>query len=887
MEDYIPNVREPDVPLPRGTIAASVSTTLNPPDHPITITNPLRAEDFSDSPQGVAVYAATSRVAEFLSHGFLTPTNPSGPNRSLWLRTTSELVVYIHNSLRRTHVADTLPSVFNSLSHEESEALSLLSSTLSALSSFTTSYKANPEHWDICLCCLEECNLSIDNAPLWSVLMSTDQNIRAAHSTIINEAIRALSSEMEDWTDSRRAEVKTRLLEAILTDDASSLIPPDDQSLAAWITDCRANLRRAAKANINKEVYDETFAPWAIECVDVWRAEIDKRVQAEAESYYCDLLSSEKTKMRELADKELAIFRNQLEVETEECKAHARAASEEAAMAKSSLKVSKGCHRVNPVSGRRPSRSVSLSRPLSPTPPVSPASADALTPKAPPPATLPLVPDPMDHMPEPFAKSAPAGPAEDNLGETMPDVRANQATTAFFGPVCSPQGTANGHPSTALSPGPHASDIERIFAAQFATLSSQISSQISVLSSSIAVIEANRNSTAIPTPTPAPKSYSPSVPAASLDWELPQDDGDFNLGPTDDFDTEQARLAEEANAAAQRLDIFIEHLFRSINYIPADAALSAKQQSIVFEDYTDAFRAFCERMGLDESVPFEDSLIPAFNAYLPTFWREKEQKARAAATSLTIQHHSHGTMRTTTTTMPLLPSRAPSLPPVAQTHPCPDPPASISDPDVKGWTQVGPKGKIARASYATAAATTKTTRPHPTTPANQAKTPAHPAPAPPTLSRIHSRAQLNKMSREDLLSLLRLCFNCTDKISPTLDKSFIVDSILARAAKETPSPKPKPKACPLQTTEFTVIRPTVPSAPPEHHQAADLIVRTLKTRMQLQHGRNSPLPVTLLSGRWSSQSSPNFVLIFSGQPSSDVMIDLKISFSLAPQEVPL
>jgi hypothetical protein len=302
-------------------------------------------------------------------------------------------VAYIHNSLRRTHAADTLPAAFNNLSDEESEALSLLSSTLSALSSFTTSYKANPEHWDICLRCLEECNVSVDDAPMRSVLMSTDQNIRAAHSTIINEAIRALSSEMEDWTDSRKAAVKTRLLEAILTDDASSLIPSDDQRLDAWIADRRANLRHVAKANINKEVYDETFAPWAIEYVDVWHAEIDKRIQAEADTYYHDLLSSEKTKMRELADKELAVFQNQLKVETEEHKAHARTASEVAVVAKSSLKASKGRHRANPVSGHCPSRSVSLSRPLSPAPPVSPASADTLMPKAPPPAMLPLIPD--------------------------------------------------------------------------------------------------------------------------------------------------------------------------------------------------------------------------------------------------------------------------------------------------------------------------------------------------------------------------------------------------------------------------------------------------------------------------------------------------------------
>jgi hypothetical protein len=66
------------------------------------------------------------------------------------------------------------------------------------------------------------------------------------------------------------------------------------------------------------------------------------------------------------------------------------------------------------------------------------------------------------------------------------------------------------------------------------------------------------------------------------------------LDLTDDFDTEQAHLAEEANVAAQHLNIFIEHLFHLINYILADAALSAQQQSIIFEDYTDAFCAFYE-----------------------------------------------------------------------------------------------------------------------------------------------------------------------------------------------------------------------------------------------------------------------------------------------------
>ena len=588
MEDYIPDVREPDVPLPRGTMAASVSTTFNPPDHPITIGNPLCLDEFPDSFQGTAAYTAVSRVSEFLSHGFLTPTNPSGPNRSLWLRAVSEIVVYIHNSLRRTHITDTLPAALNNLSAEESEALNLLSSTLSSLSSFTTSYKANPEHWNICLRCLEECNVSIDDAPIRSVLMSTDQNICAAHSTIINEAIRALTSEMEAWTDGRKAAVKTSLLEAILTDDAASLIPTDDPRLDAWITDRRAKLRRVAKANINKEVYDETFAPWAIECADAWRVDIDKRVRAEAEAFYRDYLSSEQTKLRELADNEIAIFRNQLEVETEERKAHAQAASDAAvaAITKSSLKASKGRHRANPVSGRRPSRSVSGPCPPSPATPASPTSAGALTPKAPPPATLPFVPDLTDRNPEAFPQNILTNPTEDNLGEAMPGIQAYQVTapTRIDHPS---HEVLNGSPTPTMPSSSHASDIEQIIAAQFAAFSSQMASQFSALSSRVAMIEANRDPSAPLAQTP--KTYSPSVPVATLDWGFPQDDEDLNFGHAEDFDTEQAHLVAEANATAERLDTFIEHLFRSINYVPPDSALSAQQQSIVYGDYTDAF----------------------------------------------------------------------------------------------------------------------------------------------------------------------------------------------------------------------------------------------------------------------------------------------------------
>ena len=40
----------------------------------------------------------------------------------------------------------------------------LLNLTLSSFSLFFTNYKADPKAWDICLWCLEECHILIDNA---------------------------------------------------------------------------------------------------------------------------------------------------------------------------------------------------------------------------------------------------------------------------------------------------------------------------------------------------------------------------------------------------------------------------------------------------------------------------------------------------------------------------------------------------------------------------------------------------------------------------------------------------------------------------------------------------------------------------------------------------
>jgi len=83
-----------------------------------------------------------------------------------------------------------------------------------------------------------------------------------------------------------------------------------------------------------------------------------------------------------------------------------------------------------------------------------------------------------------------------------------------------------------------------------------------------------------------------------------------------------------------------------------------------------------------------------------------------------------------------------------------------------------------------------------------------------------------------------------------------------------PANHSKPRARPVSTMEFTITRDpsTVTLQGPRGDPTA--IVRSLQTSI-CQAFTGGPPPITLLSGRWSSQLHSNFVLTFSGQPSNN------------------
>src|SRR5579863_10710773 len=100
----------------------------------------------------------------------------------------------------------------------------------------------------------------------------------------------------------------------------------------------------------------------------------------------------------------------------------------------------------------------------------------------------------------------------------------------------------------------------------------------------------------------------------------------------------------------------------------------------------------------------------------------------------------------------------------------------------------------------------------------------------------------------------------------------------------------QPGKIPLHTSEWTVVRSSnIPGDVP-HHDAASL-VRLIRQDIASLTTPNASPELQVLSGCWSSQSSPNFVLIFAGKPESKIVMKYRHSLTryfgagcrLAPQ----
>jgi len=151
-----------------------------------------------------------------------------------------------------------------------------------------------------------------------------------------------------------------------------------------------------------------------------------------------------------------------------------------------------------------------------------------------------------------------------------------------------------------------------------------------------------------------------------------------------------------------------------------------------------------------------------------------------------------------------------------------------------------------------------------------------------------SDIQLEAMMRNQIICNYEVHFNATVRTYGASKNSLIFAykhacSTEAASFVRTPAPPAAPfsssssqsancscpHARPISTTDFTIIRDpsTIALQIPQGDPAS--LVQSLQTSLHQACPGGAALPFNLLSSRWSSQLSANFVLTFAGQPSND------------------
>ena len=795
------------------------------------------------------------------------------------------------------------------MSSDKTESFSLLIKTLSSLSTFFDNRfenliknmdDADPsvDSWEICLRCLEECQYPIDKAHYESVLMSCLQNIHAAHRTVINDKLRSLTVEMDEWVDARRTQIQSAFIEAIASEDFSFLLNATDHDprLEAWVDSTLTTFIDHARKLIINDVISNEAQPILIERVMAAKVKAereaedylatlirDERAKAEATAiadatqFYDNTLASLKAEALERAEREVAEYKSNLKVQAEECKATLLADFEKriikSSAPSSSSRSSKRKARLesaNPISCPSPSRSISHSRSHSRAPSpeshVQGQSPDMQTPHA----------SPIVELPPTRALTEPAlvlQPPPTNVSVGLP---SNSFESAMMHVDTTDMQTFE-YPAHELSAPPIATLQTSQSSSEPATL--EIISLIRGMSSQLSSITSRLDR------LEQPKTYSPSAPAAL--WGAPRTSRPKPGQPgysARDEPTEDNPQADDLNALPSSMDAtgdyfhdvpsadfqsssfpswpdaYLTELYRNRLGLSADQDLIGSQNEFALS-LPGIFILFCNSSHISPDHPLSQFDEPTFWDFVSKYTTSSDSALLSLQPPNQSQPERPAPSAWTSGSIRLFPPRAPSQPPApSMDTPVPTRPPP---PPTAQWSVMG-KGNKPR-SFAAAAAPRRT--------APVVVSPIQTAPRQGDLT----DSQLKSLSRDQLLTAYesRFCLRVTSRNCSKLSlqlaykRGLEQEAALATAPSnplKPPNQHPKPR--PVNTTEFTVTRDpsTVAIRGPQGDAAA--IVRSLQTNIRQAFPGVNP-PIHLLGGRWSSSLSSNFVLTFAGTPSND------------------
>ena len=347
LKEYIPSTTDPSVPIPPGLVHSTLEKSIFTA-HPI-VAEEITTDNFVENDAGLAQFHAYARIKELLSHSFLS--NDSNINNDDWLILVANLLTDIVNSIRKTHSelpANEFASIFYDIEETTLSNIDTIKHATSSLSAFFTTRFADPTNTTMCMRCLEECNIPVTHEHLDAVLMSCDQNIRAAHSTIINEAIRNMHTNIQQWADEHTTQIQNKLIEGVINGSIDQKIFDEDACIQAWINSHVEFIQERLKANISHSATSEykPLVAWTTEAADVayTRATDNATKSAEeaAQKYYnaeyARLIDIAKASIAEdlkqnitaaelEAKSELATFKHRLKIEMEQKKDNATKAA--------------------------------------------------------------------------------------------------------------------------------------------------------------------------------------------------------------------------------------------------------------------------------------------------------------------------------------------------------------------------------------------------------------------------------------------------------------------------------------------------------------------------------------------------------------------------------
>jgi len=429
-----------------------------------------------------------------------------------------------------------------------------------------------------------------------------------------------------------------------------------------------------------------------------------------------------------------------------------------------------------------------------------------------------------------------------------------------------------------LSTDPATSAVLSILNDALGTTLKQISSQLSIVSTRIDHMESRFHQSQTEQP------YSPSAPAAlwqlnpSTTNPLPTEEQNslphYRMGqPNFDIDYDMAAMEQEAYQPPNFMDDDVvtpnvEDFFRcTYNVNPLQVTLSDSQKSDLFSFDHNVTTFISKVLGYQGAeLPWPENLEHQFK-----LWRASMMQSR----QLAIEHCNAKSANKklppppppapiTTGSIKLFPDRPPSAPPIVVINPPPNAPPPIpthTRPSPGPWKVAkGPNqpqcNQGNKPTFAQAAQLAPRSTPIQVTPC----------------AADLSDSQLKSLSCDQLICAIEVRFQVSVKHRSASKAAYIqlYTNNLTKEAATLTAPIPqaskllRPRAQPVITLEFTITRrPDTTAVSQPKTDPATIVGDLQRAIRQHYNGANSPL--SLLSGRWGSNLSHNFILTFAGR----------------------